>query len=393
MAKLTVAGVNAIKETGRYADGQGLYLVVAAGGSKSWVVRMQKDGRRRDVGLGGYPKVALAAARRRAAEIRTMIEDGRDPVAERKQSRDIPTFLEAAKVVHGELRAGWSDKTAALWLATLEAYAFPALGSKRIDAIEPAHVRDLLAPIWFEKPETAKRVFQRVATVLDWGFSKGFRSIELPKRSIAKGLGKRPTRVQHHAALPYADVPAFMDRLQSSETAARLALAAAILTAARSGEIRGARWSEVDLKAKLWTVPAGRMKMKEAHVVPLSPQALAVFQRAAAHRRTGSDLVFPSPMAGKVLSDMALTKLLRDMGETVTAHGFRSSFRDWAAEQTGFPGDVVEKALAHSIRDKVEAAYRRGDLLEKRRALMAAWGGYCAGAVGKSLRLVASKAA
>lgn len=391
MGQLTAKAAEALKLPGRYGDGDGLYLVVAAGGSKNWVVRIQKDGRRRDIGLGGYPKVPLAMARRRSADIRTAVEDGRDPVAERKLSKAIPTFAEAAALVHGELKAGWSDKTAALWLTTLETYAFPVLGNKRIDAIEPGQVRDMLAPIWMDKPETAKRVFQRTATVLDWAFAKGFRAMELPKRSISKGLGKRPTRVKHHAALAYADVPAFMQRLRERETIARLALEGAILTAARSGEIRGASWSEIDLKAKLWTVPAGRMKMKEAHVVPLSAEALTLFQRAAAYRRAGSDLVFPSVNSGKVLSDMALTKLLRDMGEDVTAHGFRSSFRDWAAEQTGFPGDVVEKALAHSIRDKVEAAYRRGDLLEKRRALMAAWGGYCAGAGSKPVRLVASK--
>ncbi len=377
MGQLTAKATDALKLPGRYGDGDGLYLVIAPGGSKNWVVRIQKDGRRRDIGLGGYPKVPLAMARRRSSEIRTAIEEGRDPVAERKLSRSIPTFAAAAALVHGELRAGWSDKTAALWLTTLKTYAFPVLGNRRIDAIEPGQVRDMLAPIWMDKPETAKRVFQRTATVLDWAFAKGFRAMELPKRSISKGLGKRPTRVKHHAALPYADLPAFMQRLRERETPARLALEGAILTAARSGEIRGARWSEVDLTTKLWTVPAERMKMKEAHVVPLSTEAVALFRRAAAHRRAESDLVFPSVNAGKVLSDMALTKLLRDMGETVTAHGFRSSFRDWAAEQTDFPGDVVEKALAHSIRNKVEAAYRRGDLLEKRHALMSAWGRYC----------------
>ncbi len=391
MGTLTARTVETLRIPGRYGDGAGLYLLVKPSGAKSWIVRMQKDGRRRDIGLGGYPKVPLAMARKRAAEARTAMEDGRDPVADKKKAAGMPLFREAALLVHGELREGWAEKTAALWLTTLETYAFPSIGGKRLDAIEPGHVRDLLAPIWFEKPETAKKVFQRVSGVLDWGFSKGYRSAGLSKHAVTLGLGKRPSRVEHHEALPYSEIAGFMVQLRERETISRLALEVAILTAARSGEVRGATWAEVNLQKALWTVPAARMKAKAEHVVPLSPEAVAAFTRAAAHKRRGSDLVFPSPSKGGPLSDMALSKLMRDLGFTATPHGFRSTFRDWAAEQTGFPGDVVEKALAHTIRDKVEAAYRRGDLLEKRRALMAAWGGYCAGASAKVLRLAMGK--
>jgi len=256
-------------------------------------------------------------------------------------------------------------------------------------------VRDLLAPIWLEKPETAKRVLQRVATVLDWGFSKGWRAAELPRRSILKGLPKQNRRVVHHKAMPIDDVPAFLARLREREGVSRLALEALILTAVRSGEIRGAVWEELDLDRALWTIPAARMKMGVEHIVPLSPAAVDAFRRALVYRRPADparpDLVFPGMIRGKALSDMALTKLLRDMGLDVTAHGFRSSFRDWTAERTNIPNEVAEMALAHAIKSKSEAAYRRGNLLDKRRQAMDRWAQFCTGEAGKVVRLVAAR--
>jgi len=394
MGTLTDTTVRNSKDPGRYGDGDGLYLVVAPSGSKSWVVRVQKDGRRRDIGLGGYPKASLKLARERAREVRSQVEAGADPVAERKRAAGVPTFRLAAAKVHTEHARGWrNSKHGAQWISTLATYAFPTIGELGTDKVDPGHVRDLLAPIWLEKPETAKRVLQRVATVLDWGFSKGWRAAELPRRSILKGLPKQGRKVVHHKAMPFDDVPAFLVRLREREGVSRLALEALILTAVRSGMVRGAVWEELDLDRALWTIPAERMKKGVEHIVPLSPAAVDAFRRALVYRRPADparpDLVFPGMIRGKALSDMALTKLLRDMGLDVTAHGFRSSFRDWTAERTNIPNEVAEMALAHTIASKSEAAYRRGNLLDKRRQLMDRWAQFCTGEAGKVVRLVA----
>jgi integrase len=256
----------------------------------------------------------------------------------------------------------------------LEVYAFPTLGDRLVSDIDGPAVREVLAEIWTAKPETARRVRQRIGAVLDWAYSKGHRETEAPMRSLSKGLPRQPKKDGHHAAMPFTDVPVFMTRLRERESWGRLALEAAILTAARSGEIRGAKWSEVDLEKALWTVPAERMKAGKEHVVPLSPAALRVFRRAYELRTESCPFVFHGAKRDKPLSDMTLMKVLRDHGESVTAHGFRSSFRDWVSEDTQFSGDLAEAALAHAIPNKVEAAYRRGNLLEKRRVLMDAWG-------------------
>jgi integrase len=392
MGKLTATGINAAREPGRYGDGDGLFLWVRESGSKQWVCRVQKGGRRRDIGLGGYPKLTLAKARQRAAEVRQQIEEGLDPVAERKRAAGIPTFKAAAAIVHGEHEKGWRNaKHGAQWLKSLEDYVFPAIGAKTVETIEPGQVRDLLAPIWLEKPETARRVLQRIATVCDWAVAKGWRPAELPRRTIVRGLPRQPKRDGHFAALPFDQVPAFVTRLRERDGISRLALEALILTAVRSGEIRGATWDEVDLESRLWTIPPRRMKAGVEHVVPLSEAAIDAFRRALPYRKrqvaSRPDLVFPGLTKGQPLSDMALTKLLRDMGVPATAHGFRSSFRDWAAETTSFPSDVCEMALAHTIANKVEAAYRRGNLLEKRRALMDAWASFCTSGEGKVVQL------
>lgn len=379
MGKLTAAKIRSLTQAGRYSDGDGLFLELNRKDSGRWLLRVQADGRRRDIGLGSLKSVSLAEAREAAFHTRKKIAQGVDPVAERKQERlVIPTFREAAKSVHEEHREGWKNgKHKKQWLATLETYAYPTLGHLPVNEIEGPVIRDVLAAIWLSKPETARRVRQRIGTVLDWSCAKGFRSTEAPMRSISKGLPRQPKKDRHFAAMAYADVPDFVARLRERESVGRVALEALILTAARSGEIRGARWSEVDLEKGFWTVPADRMKMGRVHVVPLSNAAIDTFSRAANFRSSASDLVFPGQNVKKVLSDMTLLKILRDMNLEVTVHGFRSAFRDWVAEQTDYPGEVAEMALAHAVSNKVEAAYRRTDFLEKRKLLMRDWAAFC----------------
>jgi integrase len=383
MGKLTATEVKAKSAPGRYGDGDGLFLLVGRTGSKSWMVRVQKDGKRRDFGLGSCSKVPLKLARDRAAIVRSQIEVGIDPVAERRKAAGIPTFRTAAALVHAEHKGGWKNsKHCAQWLSTLETYAFPAFGDVAVSQVEAPAVRDALAAIWLTKPETARRLRQRIVTVIDWAVAKGYRDVPLALAVIDKALPKQRERVKHHAALPYATLPAFMADLRSRETMGRLALEAAILTAARSGEVRLATWAEIDLEGATWTIPASRMKAGREHVVPLSQAAMHLFERMKAHRRGDSDHVFPGSARAKPLSDMTLTKVLRDMGVDAVPHGFRSTFRDWVAEQTNWPSDLAEAALAHVVADKTVAAYQRGSMLEKRRELMAAWADYCEGSSG-----------
>lgn len=287
-------------------------------------------------------------------------------------------FRDAAKSVHQEHKAAWKNgKHRAQWINTLESYVFPALGDRRVADIEGPAIRDVLAPIWLTKPETARRVRQRIASVLDWACAKGFRETEAPMRSVARGLPRQPRRLRHFKALPFKEVPAFIWGLHERLSGGRLALEFLILTAARSGEVRGCCWNEIDLDKKLWTVPAERMKVGSVHAVPLSEAAANVLHRARLFRSPVSDLVFPGQNPKRTLSDMTLLKILRDKGTGVTVHGFRSSFRDWVAEETNYPGEIAEVALAHTIPNKVEAAYRRTDFLEKRKAMMADWATFC----------------
>lgn len=379
MGKLTALKIRSLAEPGRHADGDGLFLDVTGRGSGRWVLRVQSNGRRREIGLGSLKNVSLADARDAAFVMRKKIAQGIDPVAERKRDRQaVPTFRKAAELVHEEHEKAWKNgKHQNQWIATLQTYAFPKMGELLVNEIEGPLIRDVLAPIWLAKPETARRVRQRIGTVLDWSYAKGFRATEAPMRSLSKGLPRQPKKDNHFAALPYAQIPDFLDELAGRESVGRVALEALILTAARSGEIRGATWSELDLEAALWTVPATRMKMGRVHVVPLAPAAVAVFERAKKFKAGASDLVFPGQNVKKPLSDMTLLKILRDMNLSVTVHGFRSAFRDWVAEQTEFPGEVAEAALAHTIPNKVEAAYRRTDFLNKRRLLMQRWAAFC----------------
>jgi integrase len=380
MGLLTATAIKAAKKTGRYQDGGGLFLNVTKSGAQSWIVRIQKDGRRRDIGLGGMAKVSLKLARERAALVRSQVECGIDPVAERKKAGGIPTFREAAALVHAEQKASWRNaKHGKQWLSTLEAYCFPHFGDVSVAAIDAPLVRGALIAIWLAKPETARRVRQRIVSVIDWAVGKGLRDAPLAMAGINKSLPKQRGSVKHHNAMPYADIPAFMPQLRARETLGRLALELAILTAARSGEVRGAAWDELDLHNRLWTIPAERMKMGVEHTVPLSDAAMAVLEKARRYQLNSTNLVFPGIIKGKPLSDMTLAKVLRDMELPFVPHGFRSTFKDWAADTTDYANELSELALAHAVKGKSEAAYRRGKMLEKRRTMMMDWAAFCAG--------------
>jgi integrase len=374
MNRLNALVVRNANKPGRLADGDGLYLVVGKTGSKSWVVRVQKDGRRRDIGLGSAKKVPLKLARERAATVRQQVEIGIDPVAERRKRVPVPTFEEAAVLVHSEHQKGWkSGKHQAQWLSTLRSYAFPRFGQVLVSQVETHAVRDALEAIWLSKPETARRLRQRITAIIDWAVAKGYRESGLVLPVIDKSLPKQRTRVKHHAAMPYADLPLFMTELVNSTSTAKAALQALILTCCRSGEIREAQWREVDLDARAWIIPAERMKSGREHYVPLSPAAVRVFEKMLAYRRDKQALVFPGQKRDKPLSDMTLLKVLRDSGRRETVHGFRSTFRDWVAEQTTYPSELAEVALAHVNSDKTEAAYLRSDRREQRRDMMEEW--------------------
>jgi integrase len=367
---------------GRYRVDKALYLNVTPQGSKSWVLRVVASGKRRELGLGSYPDLSLADAREEAARYRKAARRGGDPAAERDKDRVNPlTFEQAARTTYEAHRAAWRNpKHQAQWINTLETYAFPLVGSNPVSTVTSADVLKVLAPIWLTKPETARRVRQRMATVLDWARAHGYRTGENPCHAARSGaaLPKQPTKPddkRHLAAMPYADVPDFIRDLRKSGASAPilLALEFLILTAARTGEIIGASWSEIDLKKALWTIPGDRMKAKRRHRVPLSPRALEILKAAAElPKRSDNDAVFPGVESAR-LSNMAFLMLLRRMKRDYTAHGFRSAFRDWASERTSFPSQVCEWALAHGINDKTEAAYNRTDQIDKRRKLMSAW--------------------
>lgn len=382
--KLTDKFVNASRlEPGTYQDGGGLFLKVAKKGSRSWIVRLQglgTTGERKDFGLGGYPAVSLSAAREKAAQYREWIADGKDPKVERSKEYDIPTFENAARTVYEANKGEWKNaKHRAQWWSTLETYAFPKLGDMKVSVIDTEHALAVLSPIWTQKPETARRVRQRIMMVLDWSHAKRYREQPLHIAAVNKALPKVKRKVRHHPAMPYAEVASFLPVLRERETMARLALEALLFTATRSNEVRLAEWKELDLDNALWSIPGSRMKAGQPHVVPLSEQAVRVFKRATELKTIGQGYVFAGHRRGKPLSDMALLKVMRDQGLEAVPHGFRSSFRDWVSEETDYSGDIAEAALAHTIRNKTDAAYRRGKLLEKRRKLMADWADYCEG--------------
>lgn len=364
---------------GRHGDGRGLFLYVKPSGARSWVLRYQVQGRRRDLGLGAYPDVSLAMARDRAAEARRLIAEGEDPITKKRQAKP-KTFRDAALELIESKRPGWKNaKHAAQWTSTLEAYVFPKIGAVQVAKIETADVISTLTPIWATKPETANRVRQRIEAVIDYASALGIRSGDNPARwrGHLDHLLPKPKKVRavkHHPALPHAQIADFMADLAKREGVAARALAFTILTAARSGETRGMTWGEVDLDAKVWTIPAGRMKAAKEHRVPLTDEALALLGRSAESTPDNALIFGSEAKPGKPISDMSMTAVLRRMERAdITVHGFRSTFRDWAGETTGFPREVIEAALAHGIKDKAEAAYARSDLFDKRRKLMEAW--------------------
>lgn len=382
--------VRTASKPGRYADGNGLYLVVDPSGARRWVLRTVVHGRRRDIGLGGAKLVGLAEARELATQYRKLARDGGDPLSLRRQTRQVvPTFETAARAVHADNRPTWRNaKHANQWINTLVEYVFPLIGTRPVNQIAAPDLLTVLAPIWLTKPETARRVRQRISTVLDWAKAAGHRTGDNPVAGIAKGLPKQPERSGHHAAISYSTVPAFIERLRKSDSneTVRLAFEFLILTAARTGEVIGAKLSEVDFAGLVWTVPAERMKGGRSHRVPLAPKAVAILDRARQLNPDGP-YIFAGRKPDQPLSNMAFLMAMRRMGVDATAHGFRSAFRDWASERTNFPNELCELALAHSIKSKVEAAYRRGDQLEKRRTLMETWAGFAASSSGKVVRL------
>lgn len=379
--ELTAVSVKSKREPGRYADGNGLYLVVDESGAKRWLLRTMVQGRRRDIGVGGLSWVSLAEARERAAGYRKIAREGGDPLAEREAAKPVTLiFEEAAERVHASQKPGWKNaKHGGQWINTLRTYAYPHIGRMPVDRITTPQILKVLEPIWLKKGETAGRVRQRLRTVLDWARTAGYRSGENPVDGVEKGLPRKTKKVEHHKAVPYAEVGAFVQRLRASDLnpSTKLAFEFLILTATRTGEVLLALWNEVDLKVGVWVIPADRMKAGVEHRVPLSSRALDILK--AARQLSDGELVFPGMKAGKPLSNMAFTMAMRRMKVAGVPHGFRSSFRDWASEATAFPHEVAEMALAHTIKNKVEAAYRRGDLIEKRRDLMETWANFVEG--------------
>ena len=379
---LSPVKVRSLTAPGRYADGNGLYLVVDPSGAKRWLLRVVVHGKRTDIGLGGLKLVSQAEAREQASRLRKIARAGGDPLAERRAAKRVnPTFEAAAKEVHAAHKESWKNhKHADQWINTLTQYVLPVFGQKHVDQIESADVLKALSVIWLAKPETARRVLQRIRTVFDWAKASGHRSGDNPVDGVSKVLPKQNAAGAHHAALPYAKASQFIKKLRTVDAGAssRLALEFMILTAVRTNEVLGARCSEIDLKKKTWTIPAERMKMKREHRVPLSPRCIEILKEAR-EVNDKSTFVFPGRSDDKPLSNMVFLMLLRRMKFKITAHGFRSTFRDWASEQTSFPSAVCEAALAHAIKDKTEAAYNRTDLFEKRRELMVTWADYCSG--------------
>jgi integrase len=377
---LTVVGIRALNKPGRYADGNGLYLKISRSGAKRWELRTVVRGKRCDIGLGGLKVVTLAEAREEARKYRAIARNEGDPLAEKRRARKVvPTFRMAAETVHKAHAKAWKNaKHGDQWINTLKVYAYPAFGDRRVDQIDTPDILKALSPIWLTKQETARRVRQRIGTVLDWAKAAGFRAGSNPVSEISKALPRQSDRKGHHAALPYIEVPAFVQKLRENDaTIADLAFEFLILTAARTSEVLEARWGEIDLEQAAWTVPPGRMKAGREHRVPLAPRCIELLNQAKL-LAAGSEFVFPGRSGKKPMSNMVLLMSMRRLDSAYTVHGFRSAFRDWASERTNFAREICEAALAHIVKDKTEAAYRRGDLFEKRRELMATWAAYLA---------------
>ncbi|CAN5391096.1 site-specific integrase [soil metagenome] len=394
MGKRTLNRLSAVDlknktERGYYADGGGLYFRVSEFDTRSWAFRFSHVGKAREMGLGPFPDVSLKEARERAAEARKLLRDGIDPISQRRAAKSATAADNAAALTFEQCAAAYiaakehewkSAKHGEQWRNTLATYAFPTIGKILVRDVALPHVKQILEPIWTKKTETATRLRGRLESVLDYATANGYRTGENPARwrgHLDKLLAtpSKVKKVEHHAALPYTDIGSFMVDLKQQPGMGARALEFTILTAARSGEVRGAIWPEFDLGAAVWTIPAGRMKAGKEHRIPLSDSAVQLLRELP--RVDECELVFFS-MKNKPLSDMTLTAVLRRMDLPITAHGFRSTFRDWAGETTAYPREVIEHALAHQLKDKAEAAYARGTLFEKRRRLMADWAKYCA---------------
>lgn len=393
MPRLTARAVQAQKVPGYYSDGDGLYLQVAPGGSRSWIYRYQRKGRRREMGLGPIDAISLAEAREKVIAARRVLAAGADPIDERRAERskaevasvNLVTFKEAAERYIAAHKAGWRNpKHRAQWSSTLESYVYPHFGALAVQAVDVGVVLQAIEPIWSTKPETAGRVRGRIEAILDWAKARGYRDGENPARwrghleNLLPALSK-VRRVEHHAALPFAEMATFLAELREQGGVTSRALEFTILTGARTGEALGARWDEIDFAKRLWVIPYERMKAGKEHRVPLAGLAMAIIEEMSKIRL--GKFIFPGGRADRPLSNMSMLMLLRRMGRTdLTVHGFRSSFRDWAAERTNFAREVCEMALAHATGDAVEVAYRRGDLFQKRRQLADAWAKFCTAA-------------
>ena len=377
---LTPAFVRNVSQDGRYCDGQGLYLDVRPTGSRGWIQRLTIRGRRTELGLGGFPLVSLKEAREKAFANRKLARDGGDPRAEKRRAESMPTFADATRTVWKQLRPGWrSPLHAQLWLGSLERHAFPYIGKMPIAEVTSADVIGILAPIWHEKAPTARKLRQRIRAILEWAVAMDLRP-DNPCDRIGPVLGAQGNAVRHMRALPHREVASAIQTVRASNArpATKLAFEFLVLTATRSGEVRGAVWREIDRDEGVWTIPAGRTKGNREHRVPLCRRALEILEEARVLGR-GSPFVFPS-VRGKPFGNTAMSELLRALKIAAVPHGFRSSFRDWAAEETDHPREVAEAALAHKVRNPIEAAYRRTDLFERRRRLMDDWADYLAGA-------------
>ncbi len=389
MGKLSALAVKSISKPGRHGDGGGLYLNIAPAGTKSWIQRIVIGGRRRDIGLGAYPAISLARAREMAHENRVAVAEGRDPVEEKREAREaalspsasVPTFEEAASAVIELRRPTWSNpKHAKQWESTLKTYAYPIIGKMPVDKITRRDVLAILTPIWTDKPETARRLRQRMEVIFDWVDVQGWRQDNPANKAILRVLPPGSKIKGHHDALPYSRVPEALGRVRESDAdlVTRLAFEFLVLTAARSGEARKATWSEIDMDSAKWTVPAERMKAHREHKVPLSGRCLEILDEARKLNGRGGDLIFPA-WSGKPLSDMTFTELLRREEIPAVPHGFRSSFKDWCLEDSDI-GDrdlLSELALAHDIGNDTKKAYARTNLFEARRPLMEAWAEFC----------------
>ena len=386
---LSAAFCRTVAVPGRYCDGNGLYLQVDPSGARRWVQRLVVRGKSCALGLGSFSLVSLAGAREQALANRRIARAGGDPLAERRRARGIPTFEEAADQVLALHQAAWknSSRTAQLWQATMRDYAYPHLAGKGVDQVTTADVMAVLLPIWTRKHETARNVRQRIGRVMKWAIAQGYRNDNPAGEAITAALPKRPVPVRHMRALPHGEVCAAIATVRASRAwvGMQLAFEFLVLTAARSGEVRLAVWDEIDLVALTWTIPALRMKAMREHRVPLSSRAVAVLQEA---KRLGGSAsgecagpVFPS-RRGNPIGDDKFSAFVRKLGIAAVPHGFRSSFRDWAAEETDHPREVIEAALAHVVQNKVEAAYARSDLFERRRRLMDDWSAYLDGGPG-----------